>query len=164
MNIIIVAMTKDRVIGKDNSIPWYIKEDLKNFKEVTMGHPVIMGRKTWDSIPEKFRPLTGRVNIVISRKADPKNNKPGKLYWANSYEEAINIAHNVDGAPVDTYIIGGSTVYKRALPEADRLYISWIKKDYEGDTQFPEIDFSKWMEEESNEYAEFVFTKYRRNN
>lgn len=164
IKIIIVAMTKDRVIGKDNTIPWYIKEDLKNFKEVTIGHPVIMGRKTWDSIPEKYRPLSGRFNIVISRSASEKENIEGELRWVKSYEEALEVVDELHSYPVDTYVIGGSTVYKRALPQADKLYISWVKKDYTGDTKFPEIDFSKWMEEESYEYAEFVFTKYRRKN
>jgi len=162
MNILIVAMTKDRVIGNDNSIPWYIKEDLKNFKEVTDGHPVIMGRKTWDSIPKKFRPLPGRYNIVISRSAKQKENIEGELRWVKSYEEALQVVDELYSYPVDTFIIGGSTVYKRALLEADRLYISWVKKDYDGDTFFPEINMNEWQEVEKKDFDEFLFIKYRR--
>lgn len=130
---IIVAMSKNRVIGKDNKIPWHIVEDLKRFKKITMGHPIIMGRKTFESIG---RPLPGRENIVITRNPDFK-------------AEGVTVVHSLDQAlngrstNEELFIIGGAEIYKSVLPQVDKLYITRIEKEFEGDAFFPELDLDK---------------------
>ena len=139
----IVCMTEDHVIGKDNDLPWpKIKEDMKHFRKITMGHPIIMGRKTWDSIPEKYRPLPGRTNIVITRQKDLKL-KGAEV--CDSLTAAIEFALDYAGSAV--FIIGGASLYKAAMPFADKIYLTVIKGTYEGDTFFPEIDQNKWSKQ-----------------
>ncbi len=130
---IIVAMTEKRVIGKENRLPWRIPEDLKRFKKLTMGHTVIMGRKTFESIG---KPLPGRANVVISR--NPDFQAPGTVI-IRSLEEALDRCRNED----EVFVIGGSSLYRAALPLADRLYVTLVHGDFEGDTYFPDFDLEK---------------------
>ncbi len=152
---IIVAVDKNLGIGKNNSIPWDIPEDLKRFKDLTTGHPVIMGRKTWESIPEKFRPLPNRENIIISRNTDysASGAKTGE-----SIEQAIDTAKNLEGGE-EIFIIGGGEIYKQALPHTDRLYLTIIDANLETDTSFPEYsEFKKEIYREDKESNGFRYT------
>jgi dihydrofolate reductase len=129
---LIVAMTEKRVIGVENRLPWRIPADLRKFKEVTLGRPIIMGRKTYDSIG---RPLPGRRNIVVSR--DPGLRIEGAEV-VHSLEAALRLAaEHEDG---EIFVIGGSSLFAEALPLADRLYVTWVKQDIAGDTYFPAWD------------------------
>ncbi len=131
---IVVAMDKNGGIGKDNSMPWHFKKDMKYFKELTWGHPVIMGRKTFDSLPERFKPLPGRENIVITRKEDfGKGYENLKSF--NGVDKVLNYCRDKD-----CFVIGGAEVYKAFLPYADKLYITYIDAEYEVDTYFPTFD------------------------
>ncbi len=134
MNLsIIVAMTEDRVIGVKNKLPWRLPEDLKRFKEITMGKPVIMGRKTYESIG---RLLPGRKNIILSRN---KSYKVEGAYTAAHLKDAIALC---EGAK-EIFVIGGAQLYKEALPKANRLYLTIINQKFEGDAHFPEFDLKK---------------------
>lgn len=133
---IIVAMGRSRVIGKDNRLPWRLREDLKHFKEITMGHTVVMGRKTHESIGQ---PLSGRSNIVISR--NPAYRADGCTV-VPSLEQALSRAAGQD----EVFVIGGASVYAAALPLADRLYVTLIDHDFDGDAFFPSIDPRQWRE------------------
>ena len=153
MNTIIIAgMTHSRVIGKDNRLPWNIPEDLQNFKNLTSGKSILMGRKTFESIG---RPLPNRKNIVLSRSM-PK--QPG-IFVCPSIEAGINRAKEFDQ---DLFIIGGSTIYQQALPFTDKMYLSFIKKDYQGDTYFPKFNKEDWEIESTKDFKEFEFVVYRR--
>ena len=123
----IAAMAKDRVIGKDNQMPWHLPADFAWFKRCTLGKPVVMGRKTYESIG---RPLPGRQNIVISRDA---NLAIEGVTTVTSIEQALEAAGEVD----EVMIIGGGAIYKACLPQADKLYVTYIDAQIEGDTQFP---------------------------
>lgn len=138
----IAAMANDRIIGKDNQMPWHLPADFAWFKRCTLGKPVIMGRKTYESIG---RPLPGRQNIVISR--DPSLNIEG-VKVTTSIEEAIKLAGDVE----EVMIIGGGSVYATCLPKADRLYVTYIEADIEGDTQFPDWG-DGWQESHSETYS-----------
>jgi dihydrofolate reductase len=130
---IIAAVAKNRAIGRDGKLPWRLPEDLAFFKRVTMGHPVIMGRKTMQSIG---KPLSGRKNIVLSR--DPGFNPDGWVA-ARTVEEALKAAG--DG---EVFVIGGASVYGLFFPLAARLYITRIEADFEGDVFFPDFDTAEW--------------------
>jgi len=138
------------VIGKGNDLIWEIPDDHARFKKITMGHPVIMGRKTWESIPEKFRPLPGRTNFVITR--DNSYSAPGATV-TTSIEDALASARQAPGNE-EIFVVGGGEIYKAALPFTDRLYITLIDKEVEGDTFFPEYAniFTKKISEESREF------------
>lgn len=133
---IIVAMARNRTIGIDNTLPWHLPEDLKHFKAVTMGHHIIMGRKTYESIG---RPLPGRTTVIVTRNRDYL--MEGCLI-ANSLDDAIKLA-SVDA---EAFCVGGANLYAQMLPRADRLYITEIQADYEGDAHFPAIAPSQWTE------------------
>ena len=133
---IIVAMSSNRVIGVNNSLPWHLSEDLKHFKTLTTGHTIIMGRKTYESIG---KPLPNRRNIVISRNL---NAFYGGIEVVHSLEDAFSTSSNDD----EVFIIGGSNIYEQSLHLAEHLYITEIKKAFEGDAFFPEIDKSLWTE------------------
>jgi len=152
---LIVAMTQNRVIGNDGDLVWDLKEDMKVFREKTTGATVIMGKTTWDSLPEKFRPLPGRVNIVLDWK---KYDLEGAII-CNSIEESISEAKKTKK---EIFCIGGASVYKAFLPFVDKLHISWVKQEHEGNVLFPEVDFSKWNEIDSVEYTDFVHKTYTR--
>ncbi len=149
---IIAAITKNRVLGKDNKLLWNISEDLKNFRKITSGNTVIMGRKTFESIG---KPLPNRNNIVISRDLPQREG----IIVCRDLNEAINQAKLLGK---ELFIIGGASIYAQALPLADKLYLSHIKKEYEGDVYFPEIKYEKWQIEQTQEFPEFTFTIYRR--
>ncbi len=154
---IIMGMTQNRVIGKNNKLPWNIKDDLKLFKELTTDNTVIMGYNTFISLPDNFRPLPNRNNIVLSR----KNIKIDGVHVCSSINDALNIAQKYSKK---TFFIGGAQTYKEALPFVNELCISHIKEDYEGDTYFPEFNEKEWMITEIREFPEFVFKKYARIN
>ncbi|AFT68754.1 Protein containing dihydrofolate reductase region domain [Alloalcanivorax dieselolei B5] len=138
----IVAMARNRVIGRDNKLPWYLPNDLKYFKRTTLGKPVVMGRLTWESLG---RPLPGRTNIVISR--DPHYQAEGAKVVAD-LDQALELAGNVafiDGQD-EVMILGGAQIYALALPRADRLYITEVQADVDGDAWFPRWDRSQWVE------------------
>jgi len=129
---LIVAMTDEAVIGKDNKLPWHLSDDLKRFKQLTMGHPLIMGRKTFDSLG---RPLPGRENVVITR--DSGYQREG-ITVTHDLDEAIRLTSNHAG---EVFVIGGASIYKLALPRVSKLYMTLIHEHYEGDTFFPAFDF-----------------------
>ena len=131
---IIVAIAQNGTIGDKNALLWHIKEDMRFFRTTTSGHPVIMGRKTFESLGSK--PLPKRTNIVITR-ADRVFE--GAL-TAHSLEEAIRMA----GEDEEIFIMGGAQIYREALSVVDRMYITHVERDYEGDTVFPDIDYSQW--------------------
>jgi dihydrofolate reductase len=147
---LIVAMAENRVIGRGNQLPWRIPADLKHFKALTMGKPIIMGRKTYESIG---RPLPGRDNIVIT--GDTSYRAEG-CQVVHTLEEALRSA----GGAEEAMIIGGATLYRQTLKDADRLYLTLVKAQPEGDTWFPKIEPQEWREirrevhtaDESNEY------------
>ncbi|MCB1665103.1 MAG: type 3 dihydrofolate reductase [Pseudomonadales bacterium] len=139
---LIWAMARNRTIGRNNALPWHLSEDLKYFKRVTMGKPVIMGRKTWDSIG---RPLPGRTNIVITR--DSAFRAEGAKV-VNTLEQALSVAESVgiiDGSE-EVVVMGGEQIYALALPKADRLYMTEVHADVDGDAHFPEFDRTQWQE------------------
>ena len=130
---IIVATGTHRGIGYKGELLWNLPDDLKRFKEITKGHPVIMGRKTWESIPLRFRPLPGRTNILLT--TDPSYEASGALL-AQTFPEALSLAKSAEGAE-QIFAIGGQKVYECALPFAKRLYLTLVQTDTEADAFFP---------------------------
>jgi dihydrofolate reductase len=156
---IIAALARNRAIGRDNRMPWRLPEDLKRFRRLTMGHAVIMGRKTFDSIGS---PLPGRSNIVITHSRDWS--RPGCLpvYSLDAALAAV-------GEAPDAFVIGGAQIYALALPRARRLYMTEIDRDFEGDAFFPELDRSSWREVSRERHASggsesfgYAFVEYER--
>ena len=148
---IIAAVSENGIIGSGNAMPWHIKEDFKRFKTLTTGHPVIMGRKTFESLG---RPLPNRTNIIVTRN---KSFIINDCLTASSIEEAINMCNHEE----EIFIIGGGEIYRQAMPMADKIYLTLIHKSFNGDTFFPEID-SGWREisreyHEKGESFEFPF-------
>ncbi len=147
----IVATADNNIIGKDNDMPWHLPADLAYFKKVTLGKPIIMGRKTYESIG---RPLPGRRNIVISR--DETYIPKGKgaaigVDVVTSVEQALSLVDGSDGneAVDEIMVIGGGAIYQHCLPNADRLYVTHIKAAIDGDTQFPNYDDGNWRKTDS---------------
>jgi dihydrofolate reductase len=138
MIVIIAAVARNGVIGNHNALPWHLPEDMQHFKALTTGHAVIMGRKTWESLPPKFRPLPNRHNIVLTR--DPAYAAPGATV-VRSLEAAQKV-----GAGETAYIIGGAELYAHALPLAQRLELTEIDAAFEGDAHFPAWDRVQWRE------------------
>lgn len=124
------AVARGGVIGLAGGLPWRIPEDMRRFRELTMGHPVVMGRRTWDSLPERFRPLPGRRNVIVTRNATWQGIGAER---AGSLEDALLL---LDGAP-QVFVIGGAELYAHALPLADELLLTEIDAEIEGDTSFP---------------------------
>jgi len=133
---IVAAVARNGVIGHRNRMPWHLPEDLRRFRQLTLGHAVIMGRRTFESIG---KPLAGRNNIVVTR--SPDWTRAG-CHAAHSLEAAVAAVHERE----DAFVIGGAQIYALALPVASRLYISEIERDFEGDAFFPEFDRSRWRE------------------
>ena len=133
---LIVAMASNRVIGLNGQMPWHLSADLQRFKQVTMGKPIMMGRKTFAAIG---RPLPGRENLVISR--SPDYQAAGCRVFT-SIESGLTYAEDCD----ELFVIGGATLYEALLPAADYLYLTLIDRDFDGDTYFPEIDYAGWRE------------------
>ncbi|TCS73893.1 dihydrofolate reductase [Sulfuritortus calidifontis] len=133
---VIAAMAKNRVIGINNTLPWHLPEDLRHFKALTMGHHIIMGRKTYESIG---RPLPGRTTVIVTR--DPDYRVAGCL-TAHSLDAAIAAC----GSDAEVFFVGGADLYRQILPRADRLYLTEIQAEYEGDAHFPAFDLAAWQE------------------
>ncbi len=142
----IVATADNNIIGKDNDMPWHLPADLAYFKKVTLGKPIIMGRKTYESIG---RPLPGRRNIVISRDESyvPQGKGAEGVDTVTSVEQALALVDGSDGTEgvEEIMVIGGGAIYAHCLPKADRLYVTHIKAMIEGDTQFPNYDDGTWQ-------------------
>ncbi|WP_459548078.1 dihydrofolate reductase [Nocardia sp. X0981] len=142
------AQTPDGVIGVDNTIPWRVPEDMARFKATTSGHPVVMGRRTWDSLPARFRPLPGRRNIVVTRRS---------AWSAEGAETAASVAAALESAaPATTWVIGGGEIYRHALPYATELLITEVDTEVAGDAYAPELgpewqstDPRTWLESSS---------------
>ena len=136
---IVAAIAKNGVIGRDNTLPWRLPEDMKRFKALTMGQAVLMGRKTWESLPDKFRPLPGRFNMVV-----PPN--------ANYSAEGAAVVTSIDdalravGDENEVFVIGGAEIYRLALPRAHRLQLTEINVEFDGDTYFPSVAREQWAE------------------
>jgi len=148
-----VAYDDNRLIGNGNDLPWRIPEDLKKFKELTSGNIVIMGRKTYESIG---RPLPNRINMVVTRN---KEYTAEGVFIFNSIEAALRKASVFHR---EIFFIGGGAVYNEVLSLVDTMYISHIRGSYEGDTHFPEVDFSSWRVDNREKYEKFDFVKYVR--
>lgn len=151
MKIVIhVAIAGNGVIGRENGLPWRLSSDMKRFKATTMGKPIIMGRKTWESFPR--RPLPGRLNIVLTREA---GFQADGAEIVGSLDAALELAsersRNVPGAN-EICILGGGEVYRQALPLADRLYVTHVLADVDGDTTFPPIDPAIWTKVHSEDH------------
>jgi dihydrofolate reductase len=134
---VIAAVARNGVIGRDNDLPWRLPEDLKRFRALTMGHHIIMGRKTYDSLG---RLLPGRSTVIVSR--NPDYAVPGAIV-AGSLKQALQACGDDDE---EVFVIGGAQLYREALPLADRLYLTWIEQDFEGDAHFPPLDIGQWHE------------------
>ena len=159
---LLAAVSRNSVIGKGGALVWHEPEDLKHLRRVTMGRPVIMGRKTWDSLPERFRPLPGRRNIVITR--DPEWRAAGAEAVA-SIEVALDLLQDTERA----FVLGGAEIYALALPFADELELTEIDADLEGDTFFPDWDRARFEVSSRSEPRvgagghRYTFTTYKTN-
>ena len=157
---LIAAVTRGGVIGRDGGIPWRLPEDMERFRSLTMGHPVVMGRHTWESLPDQFRPLPGRGNVVVTRNPDWSAQGADR---AGSIEEAFDLLESES----QVFVIGGREVYAAALPSADELVLTEIDADIEGDATFPSWNRDEFEEIERHErVAEdgtpFAFVRYVR--
>ena len=138
---LIVAIAENNVIGKDNDLIWHLPNDMKFFKEKTLNHHIITGRKNYISIPEKYRPLANRINIVLTRQT---NFKEDGCVVLHSLEDAITYSENNNES--ELFIIGGGQIYKEALAKGliDRMYITHVHQEFDGDTFFPQINNEVW--------------------
>ena len=139
--VLVVATADNGVIGKDGAIPWHISEDLKRFKALTTGHTVVMGRKTWDSLPR--RPLPNRANVVVTRQSD---------WHADGAVRASSLGQAVEGTSGPVFVIGGAEIYDLALPHATRIELTEVHQNFAGDAQF-DFDRSKWRETARESHA-----------
>ena len=152
---IIVATSLNNVIGKDNTIPWNLPTDMKFFKEKTLNHTVIMGRKCWESIPEKFRPLPKRTNIVITRDVD---------YIANGAEISHNLIELLEkykDTDDEIFVIGGAEIYKEAFKYASKFYLTRIFEEIDGDIFLEGFDINEWKWIDSSDMSEENSYKFR---
>ena len=157
---LVAAVARGGVIGRGGAIPWRIPEDAQRFRTLTMGHPVVVGRRTWDSLPDRFRPLPGRRNVVVTR---------NRAWHADGAERAGSVADALrllDHAP-QVFVIGGAELYAKALPLADELLLTEIDAEVEGDTFFPSWDPATFQEESREQHVSesgipFSFVRYRR--
>ncbi|HRK37920.1 MAG TPA: dihydrofolate reductase [Burkholderiaceae bacterium] len=155
---LIYARARNGVIGSNNTLPWHLPEDLAHFKRCTLGCPVIMGRKTWDSLPPRFRPLPGRVNVVLTRNENWHENGVQRF---SDMESALGFLRNYD----DVWVIGGAEVYRQALPLAHRVVVTEIDADYGGDAFAPVLG-PAWVEAERTSHCSatgltYSFATYR---
>ena len=162
---LIAAIAVNNVIGNDNQIPWHLPEDLKHFKQLTFGKPIIMGRITHESIG---KPLSGRANIVVSRQ---KNYQPEGVQVVGSLEDALNLAESTAraGGVDEVMVIGGTQIYVGALPLAQTLYLTKIHEVFEGDAYFPEVKWTQWTESDRQDFRDasatslnYSFVTYQR--
>ena len=154
------AVARNGVIGRDGSVPWRLPEDMRHFRELTMGHPVVMGRKTWESLPDRFRPLPGRDNVVVTRNPD---------WAAQGADRAASVENALDllESEPEVFVIGGGEIYVSALPLADELQLTEIDARVEGDTMFPDWDRAEFEEISreplvSEDGTHFAFVTYER--
>jgi dihydrofolate reductase len=161
---LIAAVARNSVIGRDNRLLWNLPEDMRHFRAATMGAPVVMGRRTWESLPERFRPLPGRHNIVLSRQ--PGFAAAGASV-APTLDEALALAQ-AGGAP-RAFVIGGEQIYREALSRADELLLTEIERDFDGDAHFPRFDRDAFAEVARERHRaappndfDFSFVTYRR--
>jgi len=145
-------MTKDRVIGKPGALPWRIPEDLKRFKNLTTGKTVIMGLNTYRTIN---RPLPKRNNIILSY-------EPMEIEGADVCTSIEEARAKAESYGKDIFVMGGAQVYEQMLPLVEKLHVSWVKKDYEGEIKFPEFKLEDWQETEREEFSEFTAVTYDR--
>lgn len=163
---LICAMDENMVIGKNNSLPWHLPEDLKYFKRTTMGKCIIMGRKTYESIG---RPLPGRTNIIVTRSRDYEVENARVVDCLTDAIELAETVSYIDGAE-EAFIIGGAELYRHALPFVDRMHLTMVHAEVEGDTYFPDFDVAEWQEvskehfdpDEANPYAYSICVFERR--
>lgn len=155
MVTLVAAVAANRTIGKDGQLVWRNKEDMARFKELTTGKVVIMGRKTWESIPSKFRPLPDRVNVVVTR--NPDYTLPDNVMSATSIEDAL-YRYRAN----DIMVIGGAEIYAASIGKADCLELTEVAAELDGDTFFPEVDTSIWKETARVGKEGFAFVTYRR--
>ncbi len=164
---LIVAVAENNVIGKDNNLIWRLPADMQFFKQTTLNHCVVSGRKNYESIPKKFRPLPNRTNIVVTRQQDYI--EEGAVV-VHSLEEAIQYAKKL--GEEECFIIGGGQIYQQALQKGliQQMYVTHVLEEFEGDTFFPEIDFDGWQEEtllthlkDDKNPHHFTIKKYTRN-
>lgn len=151
---LIAAHTKNKVIGLNGKMPWHLSEDLKYFKSITLGKPIIMGRKTFESLGCK--PLPGRKNIILSKTAEASSDP--NVCWVPSVDKAIELCQNIP----EVMVIGGAQIYQQFLPKAKRFYLSLLDKEYEGDTFFPDyeqFDWSKVSEEKKQGFTAIILEK-----
>lgn len=138
---LIAAVADNYVIGKNNQLIWHLPADIKFFKEITDGHHVLTGRKNYLSIPPKFRPLSNRVNIIVTHQ---KDFVADQCIVVNSIEAGMEYARR--NGEQELFIIGGGEIYHQTINKADKLYITWVHANFEGDTHFPEINLALWKE------------------
>ena len=155
--IIIAAVSNNNVIGKEGKIPWHSRAELKHFKETTMGYPILMGRKTFESIGKA---LKGRLNIIISR--NDKMELPQGVLLFNDLLKAFDYCKHENYARI--FIIGGGEIYKQAIRYADTISLTVMDFDTEGDTYFPYIDPLYWKQVKTEEFEEFIIRTYKRSN
>lgn len=158
--VLIAAVARNGVIGNNGEMPWYYPEDLKHFKRITMGSPVIAGRKTHESIIERLgHPLPGRTSIVLTRTGVPDHED---VIEVDSVEAALTAAEQTMCEEV--FVIGGATVYEQFLPEADTMILTEINEEYTGDTYFPEWNANEWTQTDSDAREDLTFTTYMQKN
>ncbi len=159
--VLIAAVARNGVIGRGDALPWHLPEDQRHFRRVTMGAPVIMGRKTWDSLPARFRPLPGRRNIVVTR---------NPAWRAAGAEPAASLeaARTLAGDAARAFVIGGGELYRAALVHAAELVLTEIERDFEGDARFPDFDRSVFREQSREPHRaappndfDYAFVTYR---
>jgi len=158
---IIAAVADNFAIGKSNNLPWYLPADLNHFKQLTTGHVIVMGKRTFESLPKG--PLPNRKNVVLTSVMSEGVNEG--YFEADSLEDAIFLCEHEE----KVFIIGGATVYKQCIDKVDYMYITWIHKNFAADTFFPEIDFNQWEEvkhedheaDKINQYP-YTFSEYKR--
>jgi Dihydrofolate reductase len=158
---IIAAVADNYAIGKANNLPWHLPADLKHFRQLTTGHAVVMGKRTFESLSNG--PLPDRKNIVLTSVMSEGINKG--YFEADSLEDAVYLCEHEE----KVFIIGGATVYKQSIAKVQTMYITWVHKDFSADTYFPEINFDEWEEvsredhdaDEKNQYS-YTFSEYRR--
>ncbi len=158
---LIYARARNGVIGRGNTLPWHLPEDLAHFKRLTAGYPVIMGRKTWDSLPAKFRPLPGRRNLVITRQA---NWSAGGAEAASSLEGALATCAQSKPVPAEVWITGGAQLYAQAIPFAHRAVVTELAQEFDGEIFAPLLD-ARWVEtgreiHTSKNGMQFAFVTY----
>jgi dihydrofolate reductase len=156
----VVAMDQDRVFGRAGGLPWHVPEDLAHFRNLTKGHIVVMGRKTWESLPEKFRPLPGRTNVVVSRDV-AKLHLPEGVIGASSPQDALSVAKSLAREGQRVWIIGGVELYRATLPFCAEVHLTVIDGSHEGDAWLPpfEADFKQISEHRGERCSFRVYSR-----